>query len=70
MKPTDKKVDKDRIKWEMTRIRKKHVETEGYYEYGSMDNWFRKEILPIILEQEKEFEKYTEERGKNKKDDE
>lgn len=57
-KNKDKKIDKKFIEKEMSRIGKKYIEQENIMiETGSMDDEFRKNILPIILKEEEEKEK-------------
>lgn len=51
----DKKIDKKLIEKEMSRIGKKHIKQENLViEAGSIDDYFRKDILPKLIEEEKE----------------
>lgn len=59
----DKKIDKKLIEKEMSRIGKKHIKQENLViEAGSMDDYFRKDILPKIIEEEENYKKTLEKR--------
>lgn len=60
-KGKEKTIDKKLIEKEMSRIGKKYTEQENIrIEAGSMDDEFRKRILPKIIEEEEKMEKSKE----------